>query len=180
LRFSPHKEVAFRILTFLARARDEIGSEERGVRNFGSMALVAGLVAGCQQAQPPSVEVEQAWSRDTVGRTATAAVFMTITSEEGDRLLGGSTVAAGETDLMTMTMDGGAMAMEYVEGIDLPAGQPVSLDPSGLHVWLEDLETPLEAGRSFPLTLRFEKAGEQEIEVSVVPPGGEPPSAMKM
>ena len=144
------------------------------------LALVGALMlAGCQQNQPPEqkqagVEVEQAWTRDTVGRTANAAVFMTVTASSADRLVGAATDVADETDLMTMTMDGGTMAMSYVDAIDLPAGEAVSLDPSGLHVWLEGLKTPLKAGQTFTLELKFEKAGAREIQVEVVEPGGQP------
>ena len=76
---------------------------------------------------------------------------------------------------MTMEMGGGAMAMAYVDAIDIPANVPVSLDPTGLHVWLDSLNEPLEAGRSFPLVLEFEKAGEQRVEVSVIAPAAPPP-----
>lgn len=132
--------------------------------------MVAALLAGCQDAKPSAVQVDQAWTRDTVGRTANAAVFMTITASSPDRLTGASTPVAEETDLMTMTFDEGAMAMSYIDDIALPAGKPVSLDPGGLHVWLEGLKEPLKAGQSFPLVLRFDNAGEQRIEVSVVAP----------
>ena len=145
------------------------------------LALVGALIlAGCQQNPPPEeqqaaeIEVGPAWARDTVGRTANAAVFMTITAHSADRLLGASTSVADETALMTMSMDGGAMAMSYVDDIDLPAGKEVSLDPSGLHVWLEGLRAPLKAGQTFTLELRFETAGAREVEVEVVGPGGQP------
>jgi copper(I)-binding protein len=55
--------------------------------------------------------------------------------------------------------------MQYLEGIDIPADTPVSLDPSGLHVWLAHLHQPLRAGQSFPLILEFEKAGQRRIVV---------------
>jgi copper(I)-binding protein len=135
-------------------------------------SLIAGLVACGQSAE---VGVDQAWARDTVGRTANAAVFMTISSPTADRLVGASTPVAGKTGLMTMEMDGGAMTMAYVDAIDVPANEAVSLDPSGLHVWLEDLREPLKSGQTFPLVLEFEKAGEKHVEVSVVPPAAPSP-----
>lgn len=148
------------------------------------IAVVAALwLAGCQQQQQEApqahqqaagVKVEQAWTRDTIGRTANAAVFMTITTDSADRLIGGTTSVAKKTDLMTMTMDGGAMTMSYVDAIDLPSGKAVSLDPSGLHVWLEGLEAPLKAGQTFILELKFEKAGARKVKVEVVEPGGQP------
>ena len=138
------------------------------------LALVLLLpLAAC--GQPPEVAVTDAWARDSVGRTASAAVFMTISSPGGDRLVGASSPVAKKTDLMTMEMAGDAMTMAYLDAIDIPAGAPVSLDPSGLHVWLEDLHKPLRAGQTFPLVLEFEKAGERRVAVSVIEPAAAPP-----
>ena len=69
------------------------------------------------------------------------------------------------------------MEMKYLQGIDLPANTPVSLDPAGLHVWLANLNRPLKAGETIPLTLRFEKAGERQITVSVIAPSAPPPNS---
>ena len=142
-------------------------------RSAFALFLVAALAACSQPAGP---EIAEPWTRATAGDASTAAVFMTIRSDSADRLTGASTPAAGKTDLMTMEMDGGAMTMAYVDAIEIPAGELVSLDPSGLHVWLEDLKEPLEAGQSFPLVLEFEKAGEQRVEVTVIAPAAAPPS----
>jgi periplasmic copper chaperone A len=136
--------------------------------------LVAALAA-CER--PAPLEIADGWTRDSVGGTDNAAVFMTITSPEADRLVGASTPAAEKTDLMTMESDGGTMAMKYLEAIDIPAGEPVSLDPSGLHVWLADLDAPLKAGDTFPLTLEFETAGKREVTVSVIAPAAAAPMA---
>ena len=145
-----------------------------------TLALALALaLAACGQAG--EVEVTDAWTRDTVGRTASAAVFMTISSPRADRLVAASTPVAGKMDLMTMEAGGGTMAMIYVDAIDIPAGEPVSLDPGGLHVWLEDLKQPLRAGEIIPLVLEFETAGERRVGVSVIEPGAAPPMpGMKM
>jgi copper(I)-binding protein len=130
-------------------------------------------VAACVQAAPP--EVKDVWTRDTVGGTANAAVFMTITSQTPDRLVSASTPVAKKTDLMTMAGGSGAMEMKYLEGIDIPAGKPVSLNATGLHVWLAGLNQPLSAGQTFPLTLKFEKAGERQVIVSIIKPAAAAP-----
>jgi copper(I)-binding protein len=127
--------------------------------------------------KPPSIEVKDAWTRDTVGGTANAAVFMTISSQTPDRLIGAATPVAKKTDLMTMIGGSGAMGMKYLKAIDLPAGTTVSLDPSGLHVWLADLNQPLRGGETFPLSLKFEKAGERRVTVSVIEPAAPPPTS---
>ena len=137
-----------------------------------ALLLLLPIVACSKPAQP---EVKDAWTRDSVGGTANAAVFMTIRSESPDRLVSASAPVAARTDLMTMTMDGGAMGMRYVDGIGIPAGTPVSLNPTGLHVWLANLNQPLRAGQSFPLTLEFERAGRRQVTVSVIGPAAAPP-----
>ena len=143
------------------------------MKRFAFALLLALPVMACVQAAPP--EVKDAWTRDTVGGTANAAVFMTITSQTPDRLVSASTPVAKKTDLMTMAGGSGAMEMQYLKGIDIPAGKPVSLNATGLHVWLADLNQPLSAGQSFPLTLKFEKAGERQVTVSIIKPAAAPP-----
>ena len=138
-----------------------------------AFALLLLPVAAC--VQPAPVAVKEVWARDTIGRTENAAVFMTITSPTPDRLLGASTDIAEKTDLMTMGGDLRAMEMKYLDGIDIPANKTVSLNPSGLHVWLAKLKQPLKAGQSFPLVLKFEKAGEVRVTVTVIEPAAMPP-----
>ena len=142
------------------------------LRSAFALLLVAALAA-C--GKPPRLEVDDAWTRASAGSAENAAVFMTIRSGTPDRLIGASTTAANKTDLMTMESDEGAMSMKYLDAIDIPANQPVSLDPTGLHVWLAGLDEPLRAGQTFALILEFEKAGEQRVEVTVIEPAAPPP-----
>ena len=121
--------------------------------------------------------MKDAWARDTVGSTANAAVFMTIASPAADRLTAASASIAKTTDLMTMQGGSSAMEMSYLQGIDIPAGNPVSLNPTGLHIWLADLKQPLKAGQTFPLTLQFRNSGRREITVTVIAPAAAPPTS---
>lgn len=145
------------------------------MRRLAALLFFLLPLASCTK--PASLEIEDAWARDTVGRTANAAVYMTMRSQQADRLLSASTPVAKKTDLMTMVSKDGAMAMAYVKAIDLPAGQPVRLDATGLHVWLADLNQPLRAGQTFPLSLRFEHAGERTVTVSIIAPTAVAPSS---
>ncbi len=78
---------------------------------------------------------------------------------------------------MTMAVGGGVMGMKYVQGIDIPASTSVSLNPTGLHIWLDGLKHPLRAGETFPLTLKFQNAGERRIVVSIIAPAAAPPAS---
>jgi copper(I)-binding protein len=139
------------------------------------VTLLLFSVASC--AKPTGLEVKDAWTRDTVGGTVNAAVFMTIRSGSPDRLIAASAPVAKKTDLMTIEGGSSAMKMKYLQGIDIPANTPVSLNPTGLHVWLDGLNQPLKAGQTFPLSLRFQKAGERRVIVSIIEPAAAPPAS---
>ncbi len=133
------------------------------------LALLAALllVAGAAAAQTGSVEVRDAWARATRGKAEIGAAYLTLESPIPDRLTGLSTPAANTAQLHNSTMEGGIMKMRTLAGLDLPAGQPIKLEPGATHIMLLGLNEPLRPGQSFPLTLQFEKAGTREVTVSV-------------
>ena len=61
----------------------------------------------------------------------------------------------------------GVMKMTPQERVDVPARGQVSFKPGGLHVMLIGLRQELKPGDKFPVTLRFEKAGDRTIEAVV-------------
>ena len=132
-----------------------------------SAALILVLSAFAAMAQTGEIQIKDAWARATPGGAQTAAAYVTILSPTGDRLKAASTPVAQKAELHTMTMDGNVMKMRQVDGIDLPAGQAVTLKPGGYHIMLTALTQPLTEGQSFPLTLTFDKAGTREVTVTV-------------
>lgn len=76
----------------------------------------------------------------------------------------------GSMDDESMDIEEGEEAMvmrEMADGLALPAGETVSLDPGGYHVMLLDLVEPLETGDEFELTLDFEDADDVTVIVTV-------------
>jgi periplasmic copper chaperone A len=152
------------------------------------LALVAGLMllSPMALAQTADIKITDAWARATPGGAQTAAAYVTIESAAGDRLTGVSTPAAQKAEIHEMTMVGNVMNMRPVDGVDLPAGQAVTLKPGGYHIMLTGLAKPLREGDTFPLTLTFAKAGAREVTVSVAkigamgPGGGMPGMNMPM
>ncbi|QYX56883.1 copper chaperone PCu(A)C [Roseovarius sp. SCSIO 43702] len=67
----------------------------------------------------------------------------------------------------------GVMKMMPIEGLEVPAGGSVTLEPGGFHVMFMGLTEPLEAGSEIPATLVFEKAGEVEVIFDVEERGEE-------
>jgi len=66
-----------------------------------------------------------------------------------------------------MEMDMGAMVMQQIMALDLPAGETVNLEPGGYHVMLIDLAEPLAEGDTFNVTLDFAEADDLTVEVVV-------------
>ncbi|HRD98276.1 MAG TPA: copper chaperone PCu(A)C [Rubrivivax sp.] len=108
------------------------------------------------------------------GVTTGAAYLRGIrnTGEQADRLLGASTPVAGRVEIHRSVVDTlNVMRMRAIDGIDLPPGSEQRLRHGGEHhLMLIDLKSPLKPGDRFPMTLRFEKAGEREVMVWVQQP----------
>ncbi len=126
-----------------------------------------------------NVSVQSAWARATVqGQKATGA-FMTLTSKTDTTLVAITTSVAGVAEVHEMKMDNNVMQMRALpDGLPLPAGKAVALQPGGFHVMLMELKLPLQKDTTIPLTLRFKDAkGVQssmdiKVPVSQVAPAG--------
>jgi periplasmic copper chaperone A len=122
--------------------------------------------------------IEKVWARASIGPAKAGAVYLTIvnTGSEPDRLVGAKTQAAREAAPHVNTMVDGIMKMRPVTAIEVAPGEPTVLQPGGLHIMLIGLVSPLVEGKSFPLTLTFEKAGSIEVEVMIDKAGAMEPS----
>jgi copper(I)-binding protein len=60
------------------------------------------------------------------------------------------------------------MRMRALPFLDLPAGQPVQLEPGGYHVMLFDLKRSLVAGQKLKLELTLEDAAKRRHRVQVL------------
>ncbi|MEJ7686603.1 MAG: copper chaperone PCu(A)C [Variovorax sp.] len=124
-----------------------------------------------------TVDVRNAWVRQSVPGQSGTGAFMKLTAPDGARLVGISTPAAGVAEVHEMKMDGDTMRMRAVPALELPAGQTVELKPGGLHLMLMDLKAPLAKGASVPMMLRFEDAKGVASSLEVKLPVGAPDGA---
>jgi periplasmic copper chaperone A len=138
------------------------------------------VIASAALAQPTQLDVANAWAGATPGKAENGAAYVTITSPAADRLVSASTPVAKKAELHTMSMQGMVMKMRPVSGVDIPAGQAVTLKPGGEHIMLMGLNQPLREGQSFPLTLNFEKAGPRTVTVTVEKAGAKGPGPAAM
>jgi hypothetical protein len=145
---------------------------------LASGSLVFAAHAAQAEGAAGALRVEAAWARPTVQGQAGGGGFLRIVGGAvDDRLLSARAGVAKEVELHTMEMDGNVMRMRAIEAIAVPAGKTVELKPGGQHVMFVGLTQTLKSGAHFPLTLRFEKAGEVQVEMQVMTQAMTPASA---
>jgi len=140
---------------------------------IAALALLA-IAAGAAAADGP--KVSQAWARATAPGVDVGAAYLTIDGGAADDILvSASTTRAAMVHLHTVEESGGVAKMRAVQGIDVPAERRVVLAPKGTHIMLMGLSRPLVAGETFPLELRFAKAGALGVTVLVRAAGADAP-----
>lgn len=134
---------------------------------LGGLGMLGAQAAAAQPAKA-GLTVEQAWARPTVPGQSAGGGFLTIHNPgAADRLLGIEAGVSGMVELHTMAMQGDVMQMRRIEAVNVPAGRTVQLKPGGLHVMFMGLKAPLKQGDTFPLKLKFERAGEVTVPMTV-------------
>ena len=137
------------------------------------------VVASPALTQTGQLEVSDAWARATPAKAENGVAYLTIRTPTPDRLVSVSSPVAKKAELHTMEMAGMVMKMRPLAGLDIPAGQSVTLKPGGEHIMLMGLNGRLREGQSFPLTLTFEKAGAREVTVPVGKAGAAGPASQR-
>jgi copper(I)-binding protein len=125
---------------------------------FLALAVVRAAPAAAQQVKIGDLMLNHAWARATPGGTKVGGGYLTIKNRGAtpDKLIGGSSPVAGEVH--EMAMNNGVMTMGPMKnGLSIPAGQSVTLAPSGYHIMMMDLKVPLKRNDRVPMALTFEK-----------------------
>lgn len=150
------------VLTVALAACSENGDTPRvGDPAEENLESVTDEVAATVDCTRNPVQVTEAWVRVNPVPNRPAAGYMTLIAADGcaDRLTAAASADAGRVELHNHEMTDGIMRMVKVDGIDVPPGQTVELQPGGLHLMLFDITVTPEDADSIPLVLTFEKAG---------------------
>jgi periplasmic copper chaperone A len=132
---------------------------------------LAALAAQAHSFKLGAIEIGHPYARATAPGQPSGGGYLSLSNAgANDRLLSASAEVSKAVELHTMSMEGDVMRMRQVDAIELPAGKKVELKPGGLHIMFIGLKAPLKQGDKFPLKLKFEKAGEVTVEVSVEVP----------
>lgn len=152
------------------------GGMGQGTMGQGGMPPRSAESNAAIEARAGELTLRSPWARATAPGAAVGGGFLQIENagSQADRLVSASSPISKSVELHSMTMENNVMRMREIEAIDLPAGERVALRPGGLHLMFIGLEAPLQAGQSFPVRLRFERAGEVELQFAVQSMGAMP------
>jgi periplasmic copper chaperone A len=115
------------------------------------------------------ITIGHPWAR---GAGATGAGYMKLDNKgAADKLVSASSDVSKSVELHSHVDDKGVMRMRKVDAVDVPAGGMTELKPGGFHVMFIGLKEPLTDDTRFPVTLKFERAGEVKVEFKVEPAG---------
>src|SRR6202142_4492946 len=138
-----------------------------------AILVFAAICAGpafAQQVKAGDLVLDHAWARATPGGAKVGGGYLTIDNKgtAPDKLIGGSSPAAGKIEVHEMSVNNGVMIMRPVTGgLSIPPGQSLTLAPGGYHLMLMGLTAPLKKGDKVPVTLNFEKAGKVDVTLDV-------------
>ena len=149
------------------------------------MSLKAALIAAAMALAAPAalaheykagaIEIGHPWARATPRGASVAAGYLKLTNTGStpDRLVGGTSEAAGRVEIHEMTMTEGVMHMRPLkDGLELKPGRTVELKSGSFHLMMVGLKQQLQQGQRIKGTLIFEKAGPVDIEYQVEGIGG--------
>ena len=134
-----------------------------------ALALAVATSAPAGEYKAGDVTVVNPWARATPGVPRNGGAYLTIKGGvSDDELIGVATAVAKRAELHGHKQENGVMKMRQVKGVKVPASGMIILKPSSLHVMLIKLNQALKQGKSFPMTLRFAKAGEVTVQVKIM------------
>lgn len=140
---------------------------------WSCMFLLSGMaLAQASGFSVGDIQIDQPWARSLPAVSKNGAVYMLLRNSGGgvDSLVAASTAVSDRAELHTHLHQDGMMMMRPIEKVEIPPGGEVALEPGGHHLMLMGLNRPMDAGGEFLMKLRFEKAGEVEVTVSIGQP----------
>jgi len=132
------------------------------------LAAFAVLVAACSSGDD-AVTVEDPWGRPSPSSAENAAFYMQLDgAAEDDLLMSASSSACSVVELHETQMSDGVMSMQHLpQGIPVPAGATVALEPGGLHVMCMGVQSPFTVGDMIEVGLEFENSGSMTVEAEI-------------
>ena len=150
-----------------------------------STALMVAGLAGCSDASappveanpdmPPGIEISDGRMNLPAVPGNPGAVYFTIDnySDKDTTIVGAYVDGAASAEMHLSAESDGAMTMEKVEGIPIPAGDSFTFEPGSFHIMAMNVDPALKPGGETEVTLTFEGGDKASFKARLLAPGDE-------
>jgi periplasmic copper chaperone A len=123
------------------------------------------------------IQIRHPWARATPPGAKVGAGYLEIRNNgsQPDRLLSAATSVAKRVEMHVTEHAAEVAKMRQLRAFEIPARERLALSPGGAHLMLVDIARPLKKGERISMTLRFERAGEMEVQFEVQEMGAKHP-----
>lgn len=125
---------------------------------------------GGAEAELGDLSITGGWARVMLPGQKAGGGYLTVANKgsAADRLVAAASPAAGKVEIHSMTMKGDVMEMRpLADGLEIPAGGTVELQPGGFHLMFLQVAEPFRKGGTVPVTLEFARAGKVDLSLPV-------------
>jgi periplasmic copper chaperone A len=139
------------------------GAHEQHVPSWGALQI---LVADSSDVTAGDLTIKNAFTRPTLGAATVAVGYVTVVNngKTDDRLIGASSDISDTTEIHESKMANGVMEMHEVkDGLAIPAGATVALQPGSYHIMFVGIKEAVKAGSEIHAVLNFGKAGKVDV-----------------
>ncbi len=135
------------------------------------LAAFTGTTLATAPALAQDIQWRDAWMPAYSVETADTPIFATLInlSERNDRLVAVRSDDAAAVTIRALRLIDGELREVTLDGLELPAGVPVTLNSGSAWLLLEQTRVPVRARSTQTLTLVFEHAGEIRQRVRATP-----------
>ncbi|MFV0491261.1 MAG: copper chaperone PCu(A)C [Pseudorhodobacter sp.] len=144
-----------------------------GLMLLGALMAAGAFIprASAEQIEAGELVLSGIFARATPPSAATGAAYLTIANNgaEDDRLISATTAAGQEVQIHQVEEVDDVMTMRQLpDGVLIPAGGSVVLEPGGIHLMIMGLSGPLNKGEALDMVLTFERAGEVNVNIDIL------------
>lgn len=141
-------------------------------------ALAMSVLAAACQPQGPEFEVRNAGWRPPLGGGEIGVAYGAIVSRKDDAVIAITSAQAEAVEIHATETTDGLSRMVRIERLELPAGEPVTLSPGGLHIMVirPDAARIAQASGDGALTITFQLQSGSKVDVPFAAAGPVPVS----
>ena len=126
------------------------------------------VLLGVSMSAFSAAERKGLFAYETAAGMSVGAVFGVLPSvADDDKLISAESSVCGYVEIHEMKETDGIMRMRKVPFIKVLGGKENKLEPSGFHLMLMQLKSPLKDGDKIPLVLTYQNAGQIKINALV-------------